>query len=236
MPSPPGPPQPQRRDVVVPRGRVRLAGTLLLPAGDGPWPCVVFVHGRGSSKESPRNAAIAWRLADHGIAAFLFDLSGHGESTPDPGRGDEAFVDDTAAGFEWATRQPELEPHRIGVAGSSLGAVVALDATLAERVTPAALALRAPPIDPGALDRLTVPALVVIGSGDPLLPWVRSAAERCPLARLLVVRGAGHLFDEPGTLEEVVRETVRWFEARLAVEPVAVADEQESSEWRGGAR
>ena len=202
-----------RRATVV-RDGVSLAVQLMTPAGEGPWPAVVFVHGLGSGKDSPRNVVVAARLVDSGIAAALFDLSGHGESSEDP-RGEAAYPDDLAAVFGWAASQPELDGERIGVAGSSLGGVAAVEAVRRGLAEPRSLVLRAPPLEPGALTGLTVPSLLLAGERDPLLERIESAARDCPAATLSIVPGAGHLFEEPGTLEEATRRTVAWCEATL---------------------
>lgn len=204
-----------RREATVWRDAVRLAARLVLPSAPLPAPCVVFVHGLGSSKDSPRNVVIAEHLVDAGIAAVLFDLSGHGDSTDDP-RGAGAYVDDVASVYAWARDQTEVDADRMGIAGSSMGATVALDAVLAGRVQPAAMVLRAPPVDPGAFDALDVPTLVLIGEADPLLPNVEPAAERGHAVTLSVVAGAGHLFEEPGALQEALDRTVAWFREHLA--------------------
>lgn len=75
---------PAIRHAAVVRDHVSLAVRLWVPAGQPPLPAVIFVHGLGSSKESPRNVVIAQRLQESGVAALLFDLSGHGESSFDP--------------------------------------------------------------------------------------------------------------------------------------------------------
>ncbi len=204
-----------RRPAAIRRDGVSLAAVLLLPSGRGPFPCVVFVHGLGSSKESPRNTVIAERLLDAGLGVVLFDLSGHGESSRDPRDGDNAYVDDLVAAFRWAEEQQEVDAARLGVAGSSLGGTIAASAVGRGLIRPAAMVLRAPPVGLRDLDSLPVPALVLVGTADPLLLSVQAAAERSSLAQLSVVPGAGHLFEEPGALEEAVQRTVTWFVARL---------------------
>ena len=207
----------EQREFVLTRNGVQLSARLWLPAGAPPFPCVVFAHGLGSSKDSPRNVVIAARLVDAGIAALLFDLSGHGDSTGDPGDGERAYVDDLACAFAWAQAQPELDRDRIGIAGSSLGAVIAIDAVMDRRVRPAAMVLRAPPVGPHDLAQLGVPSLALVGSEDPLFERVRAAAKESAAVRLCVVPGAGHLFEEPGTLEVALEQTVTWFRQRLGV-------------------
>jgi len=203
------------RDGKVTRDHVSLALSLWVPAGQPPFPCVIFVHGLGSSKESPRNVVIAQRLLQTGIAALLFDLSGHGESSFDPRENESAYLQDLEETFHWASRQPELDGERLGVAGSSLGGVVALHAATHHLVHPAAMVLRAPPVEQHDFVRLAIPTLVVIGSFDPLLLRVRSAAAFSEETYLCLVPGAGHLFEEPGTLDVATAETVRWFKAQL---------------------
>jgi len=217
-----------RRTTLVDRGSVQLATTLTLPAGEPPFPCVVFVHGLGSSKESPRNVVVAERLVDFGIATVLFDLSGHGESGTDPRGREDAYVKDLEAVFAWTAAQPEIDSEHLGVAGSSLGAVVALDAARQRLISPRALVLRAPPVEREHLADLAVPALVIIGTRDPLQLEVEQAAHMIDAVAISSVEGAGHLFEEPGTLEIAVELTVEWFRARLKDEGERVP------EWRAG--
>jgi pimeloyl-ACP methyl ester carboxylesterase len=99
---------------------------MLLPGSEGRFPGVIFIHGFGSGKDSPRNTVVAEHLVDAGIGAILFDLSGHGESDRDP-RGDTqaAYVDDLVSVFEWARTQSG--PCRtLGVAGSGSSTLLAL--------------------------------------------------------------------------------------------------------------
>jgi dienelactone hydrolase len=203
------------RRVEVHRPGVTLAATLTTPDLPGPHPLVVFVHGLGSSKESPRNVVIAERLVEAGIASLLFDLSSHGESSPDLSDGIDAYISDLAAVFDWAAQERGLDRNRIGVAGSSLGAVVAVRALEERQVRPATMVLRAPPLEAHEFRAVTVPSLVLIGSRDPLRSQVEPGAEEQPGIRLRVIEGASHLFEEPGTLEEATQQTVEWFEATL---------------------
>lgn len=210
---------PETIEARVPRDGLELAVRLRLPPGQPP--SVTFVHGLGSSKDSPRNVVIAERLVDEGIAALLFDLSGHGESGGRPGAIGQ-YVDDLAAVEAWARSRPELRGGRHAIAGSSLGALVALQAVLQGRVAADALVLRAAPISAEEYDGLTVPALLLIGSNDPLVADAREAARRCPAIELRVVPGAGHLFEEEGALEAATAITVEWL-ARMLAAPAAGA-------------
>lgn len=205
--------------IKIRRQRIRLAAELMLPTGSPPFPCAVFVHGLGSGKDSPRNVVVANRLVDDGIAALLFDLSGHGESDEDPRDGQEAFVEDLEAAFDWVRSKPEIDPGRIGVAGSSLGGVIALEATRRRLILPAALVLRAPPAEPHEYAHVDIPTLIIAGSLDPLLPMIRRAVAVTECATFAQVEHAGHLFEEPGTLEQAVNLTVEWFKGHLTGVP-----------------
>jgi predicted phosphoribosyltransferase/dienelactone hydrolase len=196
---------------------VRLSARVLLPGVAAQVPGVIFVHGLGSSKTSPRNVVIATHVLDAGLGVVLFDLSGHGASSADP-RGQAAYVDDVEAVFRWAEGQPQLDPERLGIAGSSLGAVIAAEAVQRGLARPATMVLRAPPMTMAGWEALSILSLVIIGSEDPLLPDVRAGVARCPAARLSVVTGAGHLFEEPGTLDEALKLTVEWFRTHLALD------------------
>jgi putative phosphoribosyl transferase len=152
---------------------------------------------------------------DAGIATLLFDLSGHGESSSDPVGGLEAYVADVAAVFLWASEQSEVEKDLIGIAGSSMGATVAVAGVIAGKVHPRTMVLRAPPIEAQDFRRINVPSLVLIGSHDPLHLSVESGVRGCPELTLSVVEGASHLFEEPGTLQIALDRTVDWFRARF---------------------
>ncbi len=200
----------QEERTFIRRNGVRLALVLRSPPGRGPFPCVVFAHGLGSGKDSPRNLVIAEALADAGIASLLFDLNGHGESTEDT-RGHDAFPDDLAAAWDWALHKDEVDRGRMGLSGSSLGAAVALEVVFAGRAAPRLVVLRAPAAEVERLAGLRVPTLIVIGSLDPLTRDYEENLPGDPHCKLAAIAGAGHIFEEPGALEEVKRLTVEWF-------------------------
>jgi predicted phosphoribosyltransferase/alpha/beta superfamily hydrolase len=206
--------------VTIKRNHINLAGILTTPPGEGPFPLVIFVHGLGSGKDSPRNVTIATHLVDSDIATLLFDLSGHGESSPDPHHRVDAYVADLQAAFAWATDQPEVKTEAIGISGSSLGATVAVLALAEGRIKPKTMVLRAPPVEAEDFRRVDIPSLVLIGSLDPLRSGVEWGVRDCAKLTLSVVEGASHLFEEPGTLEEALRRTVDWFASQLLVSPV----------------
>lgn len=198
---------------------VRLAATLLLPAAAGPAPAVAFAHGFGSSKTSPRNRTIAEALAARGVAALLFDFTGHGESEGD--RDDSTLAVQTAdlgAALDLLAAHPAIAAARLGVHGSSSGGSAAIcRAAIDARVR--ALVLREP--RSGGLEvearRLRCPTLIVQGDRTPevlaesrqLVGWLG-----CEKAFRLV-RGASHLFAEPECFAVALCETVTWFVERL---------------------
>jgi len=206
------------QDAVIQRDGVRLAVRLAIPPGSQPAPVVVFIHGLGSSKDSPRNVDVAARLLGAGFATVLFDLSGHGESDADP-RGVAAFVDDTVAVVGLVAHQARIDSSRIALAGSSVGAAVALQAVRAASPAPAVLVLRAPAIEARDIRAVGVPTLVVIGSHDPRYRELAGACRVAEGVTLEVVDGAGHLFEEPGTLDRAIDATVAWLLATSPARP-----------------
>lgn len=207
-------------DPVIRREGVRLTATLNLPR-EGRLPCVAFVHGLGSDRFSERNLVVSERLLDRGVATLLFDLSGHGGSTSDPLHTQDAYVRDVAAVFDWLLKHPRIDSDRIGVSGSSAGASATVEAVRRGLMNPAALVLRAPPLADLGFEGLSMPALVIVGSRDPLLPKIQSAAERAQQVRLEVVPDGDHLFSEPAALERVAKVTTDWFCERLGVQDAA---------------
>lgn len=194
------------------RRGLSLSATLLLPEGRPTPPLVVFAHGWASSKVSPRNREIAEALVEAGIAALLFDFTGHGESEGDAETtGLREQSDDLSDVIDYAVARGEFGP--IGVAGSSSGGAVALAvAARDERVR--ALVLRAPSADSSLADaaRTRTPTLVIQGEADRLLERNQRLAESFPGEHSLhVVARASHLFEEAGTFREARRETLDWF-------------------------
>jgi len=198
------------------RHGLSLAAVLLAPDGKKQPPVVAFAHGWGSSKASPRNREIAEALVAAGIAAFLFDFTGHGDSEGDANAtGLREQSEDLGDVIDFLAGRAGL--GAIGVAGSSSGGAVAL-AVAARDPRVRALVLRAPSADSKTDDavRVRAPTLLVQGEDDGLLDRNRELAERLGGEhRLCTVAGAGHLFEEPGTFEEAKCETVQWFERWL---------------------
>jgi len=202
---------------------LKLAGVLLSP-DESLRDVVVFAHGTGSSKASPRNREIAERLLDHGIASFLFDFTGHGESDgiPEQSTQDQQF-DDLISAIDFVSSQTFVETRFVGVNGSSTGGTVAVRAA-AEDPRVQVMVLRVPR-SVGILQyapAVRAPTLIVQGSEDAVvLPEAKEIYEALTCTKELhIIKGAGHLFDEkPSYLREVTRVTCEWFEkwfARIA--------------------
>lgn len=194
---------------------LKLAGALLAP-DDGLHDVVVFAHGTGSNKSSPRNRGIAERLLESGIAAFLFDFTGHGESDgiAEQSTLDQQF-DDLLSALDFVNSQSFFEDRFIGVHGSSTGGTVAIRAA-AEDTRIQVMALRVPR-NYEVLDyarMVQAPTLILQGSADEVvLPEAIQIYEalQCP-KELHIVEGAGHLFDEkPEYLREMTDVTTAWF-------------------------
>jgi len=197
--------------VVKPHG---LAGILYHPRQ--PRGLIIFAHGSGSSRFSPRNAFVAEKLVDRGFACLLFDLLAPGEAEDRrnvfniPLLG--ARVRDASA---WALSTSEVRDLHIGFFGASTGAAAALVAAADEPTRVAAIVSRGgrPDLAGESLARVLAPTLFIVGGFDcDVLELNRQALRRLRCeAHLDVVPGATHLFEEPGTLEAVVAHAGNWF-------------------------
>ncbi len=207
------------QDVTLDVDGVSLPGTITRPTDA--TSLVVFAHGSGSSRHSPRNRAVAGALADAGHATLLFDLL-----TAEEGR-DRANVFDVAhlgrrlvAVADWVTGRPELADLPLVLFGASTGAAAALlaAADLGDRVAAVVSRGGRPDLAGDRLGEVTAPTRLIVGGADTqVLDLNRRAAAqlRCP-ADLVVVPGATHLFEEPGALDQVVDATLDWATAHAA--------------------
>jgi putative phosphoribosyl transferase len=201
-------------EVIVEAGAVRVAGHLTIP--EGPVGMVVFAHGSGSSRHSPRNRYVAEVLQTAGLGTLLFDLLTRGEET------DRAKVFDIEllAGrlvevTGWLRTQPEAAGLPIGYFGASTGAAAALWAAAEPAVPIAAVVSRGgrPDLAGARLAMVAAPALLIVGGEDHVVLDLNREAQthlRCQ-ARLAIVPGATHLFEEPGTLERAAALARDWF-------------------------
>jgi putative phosphoribosyl transferase len=203
-----------------------LAGDLGLPRpGDGPpHGLVVFAHGGGSSRHSYRNRYLAGRLRLAGWATLRLDLLLEPEQRRDAERAEVRFdigliTRRLAAAVEWATRERAPGAHRVVLFGASTGAAAALGVAAARPDLVAGVLARGGRVDLAPVDpaRVHAPALLIVGGADPeTARWNRETAARLggPVA-LRVVRGAGHAFEESGTLGRMGELAAAWL-TRLA--------------------
>jgi dienelactone hydrolase len=195
----------------------------LLVAPEEPGGIVLFAHGSGSSRLSPRNTYVAGILQDSGFATLLFDLLTEEEERIDAHTSELRFdipflTSRLVAATQWTLRQPGLHGLGIGYFGASTGAAAALSAA-AQHPGVAAVVSRGgrPDLAGAALPDVRAATLLIVGGNDrQVLALNRSAlAQLRAQARLEIVPGATHLFVEPGALEAVARLAADWFAAHL---------------------
>jgi putative phosphoribosyl transferase len=196
----------------------QLPGDLTVPAAARGL--VVFAHGSGSSRQSPRNRAVAQALAEAGMATLLFDLLTEAEAEDRANVFDiDLLAERLVQTIDWARTEPRLAALPIGLFGASTGAAAALKAAALRPNVVAAVVSRGgrPDLAGEALAEVTAPTLLIVGGRDePVLTWNRAAQRRLAgPSRLEVVAGATHLFEEPGAMADVTRLAGRWFAERL---------------------
>ncbi|MEV7179028.1 beta-1,3-glucanase family protein [Kitasatospora sp. NPDC093679] len=213
-------------DVVVDAEGARLGGQLALP--EEAKGIVLFAHGSGSSRHSPRNRFVARALNRAGPATLLFDLLTEDEEL------DRANVFDTALlarrltdATRWLPGRPEARGLAVGYFGASTGAAAALRAASEPDSPAAAVVSRGgrPDLAGARLPGVTAPTLLIVGGLDDVVIDLNRQAQarlRCE-NRLTVVPGATHPFEEPGALEEVADLVTRWFTSHLLPAPHAAA-------------
>ena len=202
------------REVKIPISGRQLSGTLGLPPGASG--IVLFAHGSGSGRFSPRNQFVAESLQRAGLGTLLIDLLGDDEA------GDrlkvfdiELLAERLLAAALWLGHEPATRSLRLGYFGASTGAAAALVAA-ARRPEPAGAVVSRggrPDLARGDLPDVMAPTLLIVGGLDEdVLELNRQALAllRCP-RELVVIPGATHLFPEPGALEEVARLAEQWF-------------------------
>lgn len=204
--------------VDIPANQVQLEGDLSVPAGARG--IVVFAHGSGSSRHSPRNRRVAEALNQAGLATLLFDLLTAGEEQVDMRtralRFDIGLLSQRlVSAVDWLASQPHTRDLRIGLFGASTGAAAALIAAAGRPDRVHAVVSRGgrPDLAAESLSEVRAPTLLIVGGYDtPVIEMNRQAAARLHAEhRLDIVAGATHLFEEPGKLEEVSRLARDWF-------------------------
>jgi len=212
----------QERAVVIGSGWLNLQGDLSIPAGASG--VVLFAHGSGSSRFSPRNRLVAKRLREAGVATLLMDLL-----TPEEEREDAAgaklrfniplLTERVALATIWLRGEPQTAKLRLGYFGASTGAAAALMAAAQRPDEVSAVVSRGgrPDLAGPSLSSVRAPTLLIVGGEDYVVMDLNREAMKpmsCP-CELVIVPGATHLFEEPGTLEQVADHAAKWFVKHL---------------------
>jgi putative phosphoribosyl transferase len=206
--------------VEVTAGDVRLEGNLVVPAQAGGL--VLFAHGSGSSRHSPRNRYVAQMLREAGLATLLIDLLTAEEETVDVHTAHLRFnIDLLAERLIGATDWVKTSGLAIGYFGASTGAAAALVATAERAEVVRAVVSRGgrPDLAGPALAGVRAPTLLIVGGEDlPVIGLNKQAMAKLGAAakQLVIIPGATHLFEEPGALEEVARLAADWFTQHLS--------------------
>ena len=221
---------PPRAVVRVPTRLATLEAELVVPPRA--FGVVLFAHGSGSSRHSPRNRAVAEVLQRAGLATLLLDLLTPVEERHEAHTGHLRFnipmlaarlVDAT----DWITRQPVTRGLRVGYFGASTGGGAAIVAAASRPHVVAAVVSRGgrPDLAGDALTAVRAPTLLIVGSEDvQVLDMNRDAMERmCAEVEIDIVPGATHLFEEHGAMDHVARRAAGWFARHLARQPGAAA-------------
>jgi dienelactone hydrolase len=204
--------------VSIPVDDVELEGMLEIP--EGATGLVVFAHGSGSSRKSPRNNFVAEVIRDRGLGTLLFDLLTEEEDQIRENRFDVPLLTDRlVAVTEWLRDREETADLNVGYFGSSTGAASALRAAARRTGDVDAVVSRGGRVDMASevLEDVQAPCLFVVGGADTqVLELNREAYERLSCEKELhVVEGAGHLFESEGELEEVADVAADWFAETL---------------------
>ncbi|HKY26378.1 MAG TPA: dienelactone hydrolase family protein [Pyrinomonadaceae bacterium] len=209
-------------------GRVQLDGELKVPQGANG--IVLFAHGSGSSRHSRRNQYVARVIREAGAGTLLFDLLTKEEEAIDAYTGELRFNIEFLArrlvdATNWITSQPSTQHLRIGYFGASTGAAAALIGAVELSNIVAAVVSRGgrPDLARNALAKVKAPTLLIVGGNDDVVIELNQEA----LAKLTcekelkIVPAASHLFEEPGTLEQVAQLASNWFKKKL--QPLAAS-------------
>ena len=212
----------EERTVRVSAGRASLEGTLAVP--DGARGIVLFAHGSGSSRHSPRNRYVAGALRQGGLGTLLMDLLTPQEEAVDVRTRELRFditllAERLAGATDWLAEQPDTRPLRVGYFGASTGGGAALVAAAERPDAVGAVVSRGgrPDLAGEALPLVRAPTLLIVGGNDvPVIAMNEDAMARMETeVRLEIIPGATHLFEEPGALEEVARLAREWFTRHL---------------------
>lgn len=212
------------RQIEIPSGRRRLSGILRVPS-DAKG-VIVFAHGSGSGRFSPRNQFVARSLEEDGLATLLLDLLEEEEAEDRQKVFDIALLAERLqSAADWLRQQPETSALRLGYFGASTGAGAALVAVARNPAAVAAVVSRGgrPDLANNYLPAVQAPTLLIVGGNDDVVIELNNQALRqlrCP-KELVIIPGATHLFGEPGALEEVARLAKQWFVRYISLTPHA---------------
>ena len=210
-------------EILIETSAAVLEGDLGLPKDTGA--IVLFAHGSGSSRHSPRNRYVAQVLQSYGIGTLLFDLLTREEESVDEISGELRFDIPFLAGrlmdaTRWLMQRPDLRHMKVGYFGASTGAAAALVAASEMQRVIGAVVSRGgrPDLAGDALPSVRCPTLLIVGGDDePVIGMNQEAlAQLLCEKKLVIVPGATHLFEEPGTLEQVAQLAADWFTKHLA--------------------
>jgi putative phosphoribosyl transferase len=209
-------------EVQIRAGRAVLSGNLNIPKDASAL--VLFAHGSGSSRHSPRNQFVARTLNSAGLATLLFDLLTQEEEAIDMQTRDLRFnihllAERLVHATKWVKEQPQTRDLRIGYFGSSTGGAAALVAAVNIPQNVDAVVSRGgrPDLAGEALPKVQAPTLLIVGGNDDIVIELNEQARdrmRCEV-KLQIIPGATHLFEEPGTLEKAATLASDWFAKRI---------------------
>jgi len=209
-------------EIQIPAGRAVLSGDLTIP--ENAMALVLFAHGSGSSRHSPRNRFVARTLNRAGLGTLLFDLLTPEEEALDIYTREHRFNISLLAkrlvhATKWARQQEETRDLRIGYFGSSTGGAAALVAAAELPQDIGAVVSRGgrPDLAADALPRVQAPTLLIVGGNDNIVIELNEMARnqmRCEV-KLEIIPGATHLFEEPGALEQAAKLASDWLSLNL---------------------
>jgi len=202
----------------IPAGSVELEGSLVIP--EGAKAIVLFAHGSGSSRHSPRNNFVAQVLQKAGLATLLFDLLTEGEDSVYETRFNIKLLSERLKiATKWLENQETASGLKIGYFGSSTGAAAALESasTLGAKIKAVVSRGGRPDLAMDYLDEVTAPTLLIVGGNDgEVIKLNEAALDRLSAEKKLeIVPGATHLFEESGTLEKAADLAAAWFSEHL---------------------
>lgn len=205
-------------EVQIPAGRAVLSGNLTIP--ENAMALVLFAHGSGSSRHSPRNQSVARTINRAGLGTLLFDLLTPEEEALDIYTREHRFNINLLAerlvhAAKWAGQQEETRDLHLGYFGSSTGGAAALVAAAERPQDVGAVVSRGgrPDLAGDALPKVQAPTLLIVGGDDDVVIELNEMARdqiRCEV-KLEIIPGATHLFEEPGALEQVAKLASDWF-------------------------